>query len=437
MRIDRLTVDHFKGFEHREFSFHPQVNLLVGENGTGKTSVLDALSVAMGGWLLGIRGYDTRHIRNHEVQLKPMPQVVGESARSGPISWENAYPCSVETSGEVMGQHLTWRRALNDTRSKTTYVDARNIKKLATGADHAVRSGDHVVLPLISYYGTGRLYDVPRNEYKIGSGKDLRRKAALSRLSGYDKSVDPRMSVEGLTRWIAEQSWIAFQQGRPTSTWSAVSHAILACIEGATDIYFDAQRGEVIVALGEQCIQPFVNLSDGQRSLLAMVGDIARKAATLNPALGEAVLAETPGVVLIDELDLHLHPVWQRRVIEDLRTVFPKIQFFATTHSPFLIQSLRSGEELVMLHGSPAAHLGNQNLEAIADGIMGVVNPAVSRRYAEMNDVARNYLQDLQEASPAGNPALRERLSAAIAPYADNPAYQAFLELKRAVRLGD
>ncbi|MGH9765374.1 MAG: AAA family ATPase, partial [Blastocatellia bacterium] len=121
--------------------------------------------------------------------------------------------------------------------------------------------------------------------------------------------------------------------------------------------------GAVIVEIESQGKQPFNNLSDGQRSMLALVGDIAQKAVTLNPHLGPNALEETPGAVLIDELDLHLHPKWQRRIVEDLRRTFPKIQFVATTHSPFLIQSLRSGEELIMLDGQPTAQLANKSLE--------------------------------------------------------------------------
>ena len=172
----------------------------------------------------------------------------------------------------------------------------------------------------------------------------------------------------------------------------------------------------------------------------AMVGDIAEKAATLNPHLGNSVLEETPGVVLIDELDLHLHPKWQRRVIEDLRRTFPKIQFFATTHSPFLIQSLRSGEELVLLEGQPTAQLGNKSLEEIARGIMDVSNPQVSLRYEEMRDTAKQYLETLEEAVMAPDDKLaefKEKLAESIAPYADNPAFQAILEMKRAARLGE
>ncbi len=83
--------------------------------------------------------------------------------------------------------------------------------------------------------------------------------------------------------------------------------------------------------------QLFSNLSDGQRIMLTLVGDLARRAATLNPHLGIAAARETPGVVLIDELDLHLHPKWQRRIVKDLKLTFPSLQFIATTHSPQLI----------------------------------------------------------------------------------------------------
>lgn len=145
-------------------------------------------------------------------------------------------------------------------------------------------------------------------------------------------------------------------------------------------------------------------------------------------------------MVLIDELDLHLHPIWQRRVVEDLRRTFPKIQFFATTHSPFLIQSLRSGEELVLLEGQPTAQLGNKPIDDIAQGIMGVHNPQVSLRYEGMKNAAKNYLELLEEARMTPLEKLSEfkaKLAEAVAPYADNPAFQAFLEMKRAAKLGE
>jgi len=174
--------------------------------------------------------------------------------------------------------------------------------------------------------------------------------------------------------------------------------------------------------------------------LLTQIGDLARRVITLNPHLGRDALHQTPGVVMIDELDLHLHPKWQRRIIEDLRRVFPNIQFIVTTHSPFLIQSLRSGEELVMLDGQPTAELANKPLEDIARGIMGVPKPEVSERYEKMKETARNYLEILEEAPKAPKEKLEEyktKLSEATTRFADNPAFQAFLEMKRAAQIGE
>jgi predicted ATP-binding protein involved in virulence len=217
-----------------------------------------------------------------------------------------------------------------------------------------------------------------------------------------------------------------------------VKRAVVGCVEGALDFYYDAQLSEVVIEFSS-FKRPFSLLSDGQRCMMAMIGDIAQKAAKLNPQLGERVLDDTPGVVLIDELDLHLHPLWQRRVVEDLRTTFKSIQFICSTHSPFLIQSLRSGEELLMLDGQPTADLANMSIGTIAQGIQGVENTDVSLRYNEMQKAAEWYLETLDESQDCEGERLQEikkQLSDELSKYADNPTFQAFLEMKRVVKLG-
>lgn len=435
MRIDRLTVKNFRGFSNSELVLHPNFSLVVGENGAGKTAVLEALSISAGSWFLGLRGFDTRHIRSDDVRLK------GFTTNDG-TNWESQYPCVVEAQGKVLGKHITWRRSLNFAGGRTTYGDARSIKDLAAKCDEQVKDGDtEFSLPIISYYGTGRLWNIPREHAKVSSGDKIKRKESLSRLTAYRNSVDPRLSVSDLVEWFARQSWMTFQnKGVDSPPFSVAKKALTQNIQNAKDVYFDAALGEVIVEFCDGIRQPFNNLSDGQRCMLALVGDIARKAAALNPHLRGRILLETPGIVMIDELDLHLHPKWQRQVIEDLRTTFPKLQFVCTTHSPYLIQSLRSGEELVMLDGQPMAQLGDLSLGEIAQGIQGVLNPQVSARYNVMKDVARNYLETLEEAAKAPKDKLaeyQERLAESIAPYADNPAFQAFLEMKRATKLGE
>jgi predicted ATP-binding protein involved in virulence len=434
MRIDSLLLENFKGFRRRELSFHPQFNLVVGENGTGKTSLLDALSIAAGSWFLGIPGVESRHIRQSEVSLQAFET---ESA----TTWEGQYPCVVEAYGMILNQPLIWRRTLNTSSGRTTTIHAKKIKTLANETTRAVREGKSLTLPLLSYYGTGRLWNTPREQAQVTGPPSNLSDKSHSRLDGYKTSVDPRLSVSALTHWIARQAWLTFQQGGLESqAFQAVRQALLGCIPGAKNLHFDAMLGEVVVRFANDVYQPFMNLSDGQRSMLALVGDLAQKAGTLNPHLADRVLQETEGLVLIDELDLHLHPTWQRHIIEDLRTTFPRLQFICTTHSPFLIQSLRSGEELLMLEGESAAHLGDLSITEIAEDIQGVQNASVSARYAEMKDSATAYLNLLDEAknSPEEQLALyKQRLSEAISPYADNPAFQAFLELQRAASLGN
>lgn len=437
MRIDRLTVRSFKGFRNREFLLHPQFNLVAGINGTGKTSLLDALSVAAGSWLLGLRGMKHREISRDDVRLEVFGLTKG---RSSDARWEAQYPCSVEASGVVQGKKLTWARQLKGPSARTTQIESKPIQELSAAADRLLRAGKDTLLPLIGYYRTGRLWNAPKEDARIRDEAFLRRKEETSRVAGYLHCLDPRLSVADLVHWIARQQWITFQKGAEQPAFRTVRRALIGCIDSAENLWFDPKFGEVVIAINGQGVQPFNNLSDGQRCMLALVGDIAQRAVRLNPHLGGTALKKTPGIVLIDELDLHLHPKWQRRVVEDLRRTFPQIQFVASTHSPFLIQSLRSGEELIVLDGEPTANLGNMGLEEIARGIMGVSNPQVSHRYQSMKEAARYYLEILEEASESPEKKLadyKEQLARSVGPFADNPAFQAFLEMKRAAKSGE
>lgn len=127
----------------------------------------------------------------------------------------------------------------------------------------------------------------------------------------------------------------------------------------AADVRFDTDRDQVVLTINGET-QPFDNLSAGQRMMVALVADLAIKAVTQNaflvtseeleadPAKLPLVLQETTGLVLIDELDVHLHPKWQRRVAKDLKTTFPGIQFVCTSHSPQVLGELEPEEIRLM-----------------------------------------------------------------------------------------
>lgn len=362
-------------------------------------------------------------------------------------------PVTVEADGVVMNKPMTWRRDLLG--KKTNWINAKNIKGEAEQAVAQMQRGDPVTLPLISYYGTGRLWQEPRDmranheldeasvnpvkapqEAPESEEEDLADSFA-SRLAGYRFSIDPRCSPRDLLRWLKFEQQLAVQERRESQQFQVVKAAILQAVEGCEKVEFHLRLGLLLDIQGQPRL-PFGALSDGQRDMIAMVGDLAFKAAQLNPHLGEEVLQRTPGIVLIDELDLRLHPRWQRHVVEDLRKLFPEVQFIATTHSPFIVQSLREGE-LLSLDAQSVPETGNLGVEEISRGLMGVEHPEVSRRYREMVGQAKEYLLTLEEADKSPDERLAEfekQLAAGVAPYADNPAFQAFLELKHEGKLG-
>ena len=167
------------------------------------------------------------------------------------------------------------------------------------------------------------------------------------------------------------------------------------CVDNCNYLDYSVKDKNLLVEYGGKGRLPFNLLSDGQRSMLAVVADITIKAAVLNPHHGEAVLQETSGVVLLDEIDLHLHPKWQRQVVSNLKNIFPKIQFFASTHSPQVIGETPASQLIVLRQdGSwfkPDASLGLNSNEVLRD-IMGAnyVSPGFSEKIAQLDDYLAN-----------------------------------------------
>lgn len=428
MKLNTIKLHNFRCFEEQTFILHPEFNLIVGTNGTGKTALLDAISVAIATWLLGFKR------RNDKKSLEASDARLIYVEKEGEPQFVESWPVTVTVAGVAAGVGVSWERSKDSPTGNTRYGQASELIALAKQCDQTL--AQDIALPLISYYGTMRLWQDPRQS-KVEPAHSS--KGQPSRLDGYKHCVDPRIAIRELVAWFARQEWQSFQLGKETTMLKVVRNAIIACIENAENIRYDPKRKELLLTLNNGDPQPFSLLSDGLRCVIALVADMAQKAALLNPHMGEGVLQGVEGVVLVDELDLHLHPRWQRRLTEDLRRVFPKIQFICTTHSPFLIQSLRSGEELIMLDGTPTAELANKPLEDIAVGIMGVNSADVSQRYDEMKGVALEYLKALDTSNITPQEKLiefKQRLAERIAPYADNPAYQAFLEMQRIVKIG-
>lgn len=135
--------------------------------------------------------------------------------------------------------------------------------------------------------------------------------------------------------------------------------------------------------------------SDGIITHTSMVAELAYRCIMLNAHNGKNAIKESRGLVMIDELDLHLHPTWQKQVVGDLKKAFPNIQFVATTHSPFIVQSLKS-DELINLDKLSDVEPLDLSLEEVAEDIMGV-DDSFANENTKMESISSDYLHTLTE----------------------------------------
>jgi predicted ATP-binding protein involved in virulence len=454
MRIDRIDLRNFKKFDQATYEFPRPANgpadggsfhVLIGENGTGKTSILDALAVALGVWLEKVP--DSLLADSHRHLTKSDKRLTGTAQGDRTLPRQMPDTMSVLASGDILDRvGVSWGQSLPIGKTRVSNAASKEVMALIWSAYEQVSRGEHIVFPVICYYGAGRAW-LSHNERKKAKAKA---NGPANRWEAFYDCLNERIRVADLAHWFqGEHIAMGNRQGRYRPGFEVVRRAILACVPEADGVWYDGDSEEIALSIiGNP--QPFGNLSAGQRVMLAVVADLAIRMVTQNNFLVPAnvlspedeplprVLAQTPGVVLIDELDVHLHPKWQRGVVESLRRVFPRLQFITTSHSPFIVQSLRE-DELINLQGQSVPQLGNLSVEQIASGLMGVERPDVGQRYEQMVVAAKDYLMALEEAAKAPAEKLADyenKLAARIAPYADNPAFQAFLELKHAAKLG-
>ena len=425
MRIDRLNLRNFRCFQDRTFTFDERFTLLIGANATGKTAILDGMAVALGAALLDVPDAPSRTIQLQEVRRT--------DRQSGEIGdFVEHYPVRVTASGTLEGADLEWTRELRSKKSRTTRVETWPIR-------HAMRefvcrnmNDEDVVFPYIGYYGTGRLWI----EQRLRAGGNIAPSKRNPRYAGYRNCLTPTSSARHLVAWVKRLALIGIQRDRRLATLDAIYEAVTRCVENAVEASFDFDQDDVVVKFDSGDWFPLRLLSDGQRVMAATAADIAMRCSQLNPHLNEEARAETPGIVLIDELDLHLHPRWQRRIVQDLSDTFPRLQFVATSHSPFIVQSMSRGG-VINLDREPyePERPGEQSIEDVAENIMGVDQPQRSMRFRDMVAAAEEYYDVIEQAPEERDSedarALREQLDQLEEPFADNPAYVAFLRLQR------
>jgi predicted ATP-binding protein involved in virulence len=431
MKLRRLKLSNYRGFKDDKYNFDDQFNVIAGINGTGKTSILDGLSVLLSRFVPKItpsRGGQKR-FKDHDIYNEGNVMVVEMSldCKGYPIK---RYDLKYEREANV-------RELTPLTKAVRTEIANRYGYNKQSSADAA---------PLAVYFTTDRsTLFMPR---KLPRAKDIKHDV-LSFDNSFQQEVLPqavaylgalsnrRTSMHDfITRYpvmmdLSIESIGVQRRYFGRRAIDVIKEALKTFLPEFDD--FEVQQDPPALIIKKSGI-PLTHdqISHGERGFLALVIDLSRRLVLANPNASNP-LVEGEGIVLVDEIELHLHPSWQRTVVENLKRTFPNIQFIVTTHSPFIIQSLRDDKLIYLTRENLQAEYADKSIEDIAEEIMGIEMPQKSHRYKRMMEEAEKYFRMLRDPAVTEDALLlqEQKLSEAAGPYSDAPAFHALLKLER------
>ncbi|NVZ61515.1 AAA family ATPase [Pseudomonas gingeri] len=391
MRLDHLHIQNFRCYEDAHFDFQPGFNLVVGVNGSGKTSLLQAAALAF------IDYGNTVDTSTTSFGVENIRLVM--SKFEGRVRLDRSYPMSIHAKGKAVSLD-EWRVVLKLEKDSDTSDDSLGLSTDDLVED--VDDGELIDLSILAFYRANRRWE------SAGISAEYAAQQKISRFDGYANWSNAVTDLKDFESWFIGKTLERMQnilEAAPNPAnlddelaW--VNRAIQTALPEAHDLRYDLRAQTLLVDLGSDRTIPFNSLSDGQRGLIALIADIARRMCILNPHMGKDVLQDTSGVVIIDELDIHLHPAWQRTIVRALKTAFPKVQFIAASHSPQIIGSLRPGEIIVLDNGDSSHPRVSYGLDSsrVLEEIMGAPQrePEVEHLLSELFCALEN--NNLEEA---------------------------------------
>ena len=396
MEIKQVTLNNIGPFEALEIPLAPtektpsNITVFVGNNGTGKTSVLQALAISLSWFVARLRTEkgngnpileDTilNTTNTASIEIKIFDSIASSTQHTGENAGENE-----------ISDRFQWTLAKTRKGRKAKYSSQlSDCTRLANNYRNALTQDEQTSLPLIAFYPVERVVlDIPLK---------IRTKHTFLQMDGYDKSLSQGVDFRRFFEWFREREDTENESGISEDLLSQIgklmeeNQEVWRRLNELNDSAKDRQLTAVRTAI-RQFMPHMENLrvrrkprlhmaidkngetlnvaqlSQGEKSLMTLVGDIARRLAMLNPSLENPLKGD--GIVLIDEVDLHLHPSWQRSLCDRLIKTFPHCQFVLTTHSPLvisdcknvLVYTLTNGElqELPSQYGEDAIAIASQ-----------------------------------------------------------------------------
>lgn len=392
MKINFLELTNFRNIQKQKIVFeNKNFVALIGDNGSGKTSILESITKGFVPVLRTINSEAMKscNLSNADIRsgANSVGVTLGITLDGERYVWNNKRRLSSQQPFEDMGELKTEK--------------VKGVKELKLKYSECV---EQKKLPLVLYYGTDRIIrEVPQR----GHIKDFKVTDALR------YCFDNVNYFRDFYDWFKTEEDIELRGLRDNPEYknpklNCVRAALERMIKGYSNLRIELAPSRMLMTNTEGIDLEIDQLSGGYKAVLSVVADIAKRLSIANPSSLNPL--EEEAVILIDELDLHLHPRWQKEIVEDLKRTFPKCQFIISTHSPFIVQSLEAEELFDIQMMQFAKEKGNYkgwSIEAIQEYKMGVepktsvFNNYLERFSAAMDnenyDEARKLYEKLKE----------------------------------------
>ena len=337
MRIKNIHIVNYKGIRDLSVKFYPGVNLIIGNNGAGKTSLLGGISLALQSLLFGIDATENNKLTRDDVRV--ISTLVGSITESV----EYCTPVSVRCTFELGGTDYDTSNEYAENFHGTVATHKQSIMYDPIHKMMELVNDKNSRLPLLSYQCDKRQFFSPGHEPERPSGQTERRQ-------GYKDCLNGIPSIDMIQNWCAQMDYAGYRLGHEAIEYVLFKKIVSCFIRTLEDsdeaqvefspklnrlVYFENGNGYLVH-----------NLSAGYQSVLWLVMELAYRVALLNPNLDSMDLLE--GIVIIDEIDMHIHPRWQWKILGALRATFPSVQFIVATHSPIVISSAENAKLILM-----------------------------------------------------------------------------------------
>ncbi len=351
MKLKNIEIDNFRAIKSLNLDLHPNLTVLIGDNASGKSTILDALAIGLGAVLSHLPEAKGNDFKPSDFRVYPSGQNdlfnddKGIKALNKKARYMRVALCTINTP-------LSWDRIKRLDKTKRTSEELANIKKLGVKPLHhylediiiGVQENKAIDLPVLVYYGTERTASpIPERQGKF--------QEMFSRFDALNNALNSKAHFKIAVEWFIAKENEELRAGKAQRDLDyilpelhTVRQAVEQTIKGCKNLRSQSHPPRLLIDFQNQTDSTALvtldlfQLSDGFRSLLALVIDLARRMTQANPHLKNPLTSEA--IVLIDEIDLHLHPKWQQTVLGDLMRVFENTQFIVTTHSPQVLSTI-------------------------------------------------------------------------------------------------